>query len=123
MKLSDALAIIARSRPGMLTADEVISAVSALDSAVYNELFMRHLPRPEHDFEGYTSDTPSDTALLIDDAHADIYRYFLEARADHESGETPRYNHSVTLFNSAWDEYAKSYGRDHRPVGQSGWKL
>lgn len=123
MKLSEIIASIGRSRPGMLTDDEVIFAVSALDGAVYNDLFCRHLPRPEYDFEGYDGDTPGDTVLLIPDQYADIYRYYLEARADHESGETQRYNASVELFNSAWEEYSARYAGEHRPVGSGGWKL
>jgi len=123
MTIAGALAALARSRPGMLTSPEAVSVLSALDSVVYNRIYKRHLPLPEYSFEGYDDNSPGDTVLLIPDEYSDVYLFYLDARADLESGENERYNCSAELFNSKWDEFVKFYASGHHPVGERSWKL
>ena len=53
--------------------------------------------------------------LIIPDAYADVYIYYLQAQADYFNAETGRYNNSMTMFNTALSGFADAFNRAHPP--------
>ncbi len=47
--------------------------------------------------------------------YADIYIYFALAMIHFHNGEYDKYNNVVVQFESAFEEYAKKYIREHNP--------
>jgi len=119
--ISEAIAAIERSRPGMLSPSETIALLSSTDHEVYS-LYSRHALCPAAHFTGYTEDTPGDTLLLIPDQYSDIYLHRLEAKADYDSGEIDRYNCSSALFNAEWERFERFWRGSHRPLSGK-WRL
>lgn len=123
MTISDALAAIERSRPGILKSPEVISVLSSLDSLIYNGIYKPCMKGHFPDFEGYAPSVPGSTKLLLPDEFSDVYIYRLEAYADYSSGETVSYNNSSLLFNSRLDEFVKRYAASHRKADALTWRF
>lgn len=68
-------------------------------------------------FAGYDANTNTATELLVPAPYDDIYVRWLEAQVDYANGEYGKYNNSITMYNSAYAEYANYYNRKHMPKG------
>ena len=42
-----------------------------------------------------------------------------KAQIDYANGEYGKYNNSITLYNTAFDAYAKYYNRTHKPISKN----
>ena len=47
--------------------------------------------------------------------YTDIYIYYLAAMIDFYNGDAGRYNDTMVLSNTAWNDYAAYYREKHRP--------
>lgn len=95
-----------------------IQWLSQLDGRVKQDIIDTHEGGEGVVFSGYDADTPLDTKLLIPKPHDDIYRYWLEAQIDYANGEYTKYNNSMSMFNTAYEAYARLYNRTHMPIGK-----
>ena len=69
-------------------------------------------------FKGYNSNTPLATEMLVPAPFDEIYIKWLEAQIDYATGEFDKYNNSMTMFNSAFNNYVKYYNRTHMPIAK-----
>lgn len=53
--------------------------------------------------------------LAIKVPYTDIYLYYLAAMIDIANGDSNRYNDTMVLFNTAWDDVAAYYRREYKP--------
>ncbi len=123
MTIAEAITMADTLRPNQYTDDMKIGWLSKLDGMVHTQILARHLPAPE-DFSGYGADTDMTGELLVPyPFDEDVYNYFLQSQIDKENGEIPRYNQSVTLFNSALEQFGREYHRCHTPVSAGRFHL
>lgn len=66
-------------------------------------------------FKGYT-DSSLMAEMLVPAPYDDIYIKWLEAQIDYANGEYAKYNNSISMYNAAYDAYAKWYNRTHMPI-------
>ena len=57
------------------------------------------------------------TDLLVDEPYDELYVYYMKAQIDLAYDETDKYNKHMMLFNTAFDNFAKHYRQNHRPIG------
>lgn len=117
MKICDAITGIGALKPGQCAPDELLRWLSECDGYVKAEILERYegeIPA----FSGYDESTPHDTLLLVPPPYDSLYLYWLEAKIDYKNGELTRYNNSITMYNTAYDAFARYYARTHssRPV-------
>ena len=121
MTLGEAIFLVDDLKPNQVEEARKIEWLSRLDQRVFDELICRHKGdenTPEH-FDGYTQETDRDTALLIPAPYDEVYRFYLELHIDRVNLENDKYNDDSAMFNELWDQYARKYHREHRPlVGQ-----
>lgn len=96
-----------------------IQWLSQLDGRIKNDIIDTHEGGEDIVFNGYDSDTPTDTKLLVPRPYDEVYRYWIEAQIDYNNGEYTRYNNSMAMFNTAYSAYERHYNRTHMPKGKS----
>lgn len=114
MKISDAVTEIGTLKPGQCSPDEVVRWLSECDGYVKAEILDRYESKAPA-FAGYDVGVSPDTELLVPPPYDSLYRYWLEAKIDYRNGEIARYNSSITMYNTAYDAYARYYARTHMP--------
>ena len=78
-----------------------------------------HIKATRHDiyFAGYDPDTDLNAELIAPAPYDDLYLRWLEAQIDYANGEYGKYNNAITMYNSAYAEFANHYNRHHMPNG------
>lgn len=120
MNIRDALDQVDALKPNQFDEQQKIYWLSQVDQRIYNDVVLRH-ERDEsmpESFGGYPPDVDQDTQLLASAPFDALYRWWLEAMIDLGNGELGKYQNSMLLFNSAWNDFAKDYRRKHMPLGQ-----
>ena len=57
-----------------------------------------------------------DKELLVKAPHDELYVLYLKAKIDAENGEYSRYADSGQLYNEAYGNFARYWGRTHEPA-------
>ena len=113
MKVGEMIAQFDAHAPNTVEHDEKIRWLSRLDGQIYNEIIETH--EGEHDeFTGYSSDSDV-VEMLVDDAHSDVYLYYMDMRLYYELGESTRYNNAKAMFDECYREYERWYHKQHMP--------
>jgi hypothetical protein len=115
MTLMGAINHIDAIKPNAYNEDEKKKWLSTLDGLVYEQIWATHEGAEINEFNGYNAGTDLSTELLVKAPFDEIYIKWLEAQIDYATGEFGKYNNSMTMFNSAFDGYARYYNRTHTP--------
>lgn len=120
MKLMEAISAVDALKPNTYSQEEKISWLSRVDGLVKGQIVDIHKGADAVTFEGYTTDTPLDTQLLVPAPYDELYLRYLEAQIDYHNAEYDRYNNAILMFSTIFDDYAKHYIRTHMPLGKGG---
>lgn len=131
MRISDVLARVDELKPSQFDDNTKIDWLSELDGRIFNTVIMTHVHElikqtvvdeetgeekiieVEPTFKPYSSENEE---LILDDIYADVYRHWLYAMMDYANGETERYQNSMIMFNSKFQEYKDWYNSTHLPI-------
>lgn len=135
MTINQILALVDEINTNSYDSKVKIDWLSKLDGRVFNDVILTH----EHDLVPENSESEDDeteevnlveptfsgyanvslnTELLIPDTYSDVYRDYLMAMIAYSNGETERYQNSMIMFNSNYQEYLDWYNRTHMPIGK-----
>ncbi len=92
--------------------------LSRLDSMVKQQIIDNHEGSENVIFNGYTTETPMDTVLLVPAPYDEVYLRWIEAQIHYHNGEYDKYNNAIIMFNTALGAYAAYYNQNHRPVSR-----
>ena len=111
MTVLEAINQVDRLKPNAYNMEEKIRWLNQLDGEVkeYIKNFEGSCDCP---FFGYTSDDTS-AELLVSAPYDAIYLRWLESMIDYYDGDIVRYNNSITMFYSKFDEFKRYYTRTH----------
>ena len=116
MTIIEAFNWIDTLKPNSYTQQEKIKWLSTLDGIIKNEIIDTHKGGENISFNGYNENTLLTTELLVPAPYDEVYLYWLESKIDYYTGETQKYNNSISMFNTAYSNYEKIYTRDHMPI-------
>lgn len=119
MTLMEAISRIDNIKPNRYTQVEKIKWLSTIDGIVKAEIFDTHEGGENVTFTGYDDVADLQRVLLVPEPYDEIYIRWLEAQIDYANGEYGKYNNSITMYNTAYDAYAKYYNRLHKPISKS----
>ena len=107
--LNEVITRIDKVKPN--TYDEQTKAewIYRLDGRISKEIM--HSEPPMH----YIFPEDADKELLVPFPNDDIYDFFLQAMIDFNNREIASYNNAMTMFNEAFESFAKAYIRDNVP--------
>lgn len=112
MTLGEAITAADALRRNILPEELKVRMLSELDGKIYYGLIFPDAADGE--FTGYTSETASDTQLLVPYPYDALYIPYLEAEICRINGETARYNSARTVFEEKYGEYADRLVRTHK---------
>ena len=92
-----------------------ISWLSQLEALVHPFILDRRELKA-NPFVPITADTDPDTPLLVQPPFDEIYIHFLHSRIHYHNGEPERFNNALTMFRTAWEEYANYVNREIMPL-------
>ena len=97
-------------------AADPMAALAAKNCAVKLQIIDNHVGAENISFSGYNKDTPLNTVLLVPAPYDEVYLRWMEAQIDYHNGEYDKFNNSIVMYNTAFDNYQKCYIRTHKPV-------
>lgn len=119
MTIIEAINRIDTIKPNSYTQAEKVRWLSNLDGIIKRKIIDTHEGGEAIVFEGYTESTPLTTELLVPFPYDDIYLKWLETWINYYNGEYARYNNSVEMYNTAYNEFARYYNRTHMPKSKA----
>lgn len=117
MTLIEAINRVDALKPNAYSQEEKISWLSDLDGMILRDVIKKHEGGDGITFDGYTSETPLNTELIVKDPYEEMYICWLESKIDYNNAEYARYNNSVTRYNDIYVEFSRDYNRNHMPIG------
>lgn len=114
MTVMQALDALDRERPNVFTQEEKVGWLNELEAMVVREIVQTHvggeyMPMP-------TLGTDAEHELLAPAPYDRMYPLYLAAQVDRLNGELGKYNNSITLFMTAYNEYRNWFNRTHEPL-------
>jgi hypothetical protein len=119
MTLMEAINRVDSIKPNRYTQIEKIKWLSTLDGIVKAEIIDTHEGSEEVTFTGYESTSALSKKMLVPAPYDEMYIRWLEAQIDYANGEYGKYNNSITMYNAAYDAFAKYYNRMHKPISKN----
>lgn len=116
MKIREAIAQLQRVKPNQYDDGMLVKWISDLDGMVCDEIFRNHEGTDGVTLLPYTVENDMDTELLIGDPYSDVYVKYLSAQVDFHNAEFSRYNNSMMMFTTAYQNYASWFKREHMPI-------
>ena len=118
MTIMEAINRIDAIKPNSYPQGEKIRWLNSLDSIVKRQIIDTHEGGGTVAFDGYTEDTLLTATLLVPFPYDEMYILWLESKIDYYNGETGRYNNSISMFNTSYEEFDRYWNRTHMPIGK-----
>lgn len=119
MTIIEAINRIDSLKPNNYTQEEKVRWLSNLDGIIKKEIIDTHEGAENLVFNGYDTDTPLETVLIVPNPYDDVYIKWLEAQIDFANAETKRYANSMIMYNTAYSAFERFYNRTNMPKGKS----
>jgi hypothetical protein len=117
MKIIEAINRIDSLKRNTYTQSDKVKWLSTLDALVKG-VIDAHEGDENVTFNGYDDSTDLNTELLAPAPYDEIYLRWMEAQIDYNNGEYDKYNNSVEMWNTAFEDYKNYYNRTHMPKGK-----
>ncbi len=116
MTIRECLDKVEKLKPNDFEDCILVSWLSDLDAAIFDEVICTHEGGEVESFDGYDEGTDVDaTVLLAKSPDEEMYIHWLIAKIEMHYGELNRYANSYTLYNQAYRAFANRYNRSHAP--------
>lgn len=118
MTISEALARAKAVKPNTYSDTDMIRWLSTLDGFIKEHIIDTHEGGEDIVFNGYDENTSLATELIVPAPHDHIYVHWLEAQIDYANDEYDRYENTMGMYNTAYDNFKNYYNRTHMPKGK-----
>ena len=114
MTVNQILTAVNDLEPNQYKQQDKIDWLNQLDGQVFDELVLTHVHDEDAEFTPHSATTDD---LLIPEPYArEIYVAYLMAMIAFHNHENVKYNGNMTMFNTAYQEYAAYYNRKYVPL-------
>ena len=118
MTIIEAINFIDSLKPNNYSQDDKVAWLSKIDGIIKEKIIDTHEGGEDVVFDGYDSNTNIATELIVPAPYDDLYIKWLEAQIDYANNDYNKYNNSMIMYNSSYEEYEKNYNRTHMPKGE-----
>lgn len=115
MTINEAILFTDRAKPNVYSEQQKTRWLAELDGKIEREIYKTNA------ISEYEYPNDADRELLAAHPHSDIYPLYLFAMIDFHNREFGAYNNSMTMFNQAYDIFAKWYIRNNMPKHSGGF--
>ena len=120
MTIGQAIQQVDETRDNTFSNDIKIAWLSNLDWQIKTQIYDTHVQNEPIRFNGYMSNTPLETELLVPAPHDAIYLRWLEAQVCYSLGEIEDYNAAISLYNAVFSNFRDAYSRQHASLLTAG---
>ena len=115
MTIHEVLSRIDNEYPNDYPPERKIEYISRLDWNIKNNIIDKHEGGDGVSFSGYDINTPEDTVLIVPDAFADMYIFWLQGWIDYWNGDYKRYNNAIAMYQTIYEAFSNDYHSKHLP--------
>jgi hypothetical protein len=119
MTIIEAISRVDALKHNTYTQTDKVQWLSRLDWMVKKHIIDTHEGAEEITFTGYDDLTDMNTELLVPAPYEEMYLRWMEAKIDYHNGEYGKYNNSIEMFNTDYEDFQNYYNRTHMPIGKS----
>jgi hypothetical protein len=117
MTISQIITKVNDLEPNQYSTNQKMAWLTQLDGQIFDELILTHEHEDGITFTAYSAET--DELLVPFPYGEDVYVNYLKARIAEANHEVVKYNGSMTLFNTAYQNYSFYYNRNVMPLPRS----
>ena len=114
MNVTEIIVAVDRLRPNGYDQEEKIRWLSEIEGMIVDEI-LNMAEGNDIEFEGYKYEVDAEKETLLPDRFTDIYIHYLKAKIELNDDELTQYNKEVMVYQSAYNQYAAWYRRNHMP--------
>ena len=114
MKVAEIIASVDRLRPNGYEAEEKTRWLSEIEGMIVDEI-INMAEGNDITFEAYKYEVDAEKETLLPERFTDIYIHYLKAKMELHDDELTQYNKEVMVYQSAYNQYAAWYRRNHMP--------
>ena len=113
MTLGQLIDDVKELKPGCAFTDKQLTSwVNEVEGMIQTDVMLFAID----DIRPYDYDSCKDHELLVAFPHSKLYKSYLCAMIDFANGEYDKYQNSMQMFNSHWNEFVKWFARNYRPA-------
>lgn len=114
MTLKQVIDLVDDIEPNAYSSETKVAWLNECEGTIQTDIFLRAID----DVELYTWADDQQTVLLVKPPHDKLYRFYLQAMIQLANAEYDRYQNTMVLYDAAWGEYARWFGRTIYPAGR-----
>ena len=118
MKIAKIISIVDEMRPNQYELEDKTRWLSEVEGLLVDSVF-NLAEGNDILFEKYEYEMDAEKELMLPDRYSDIYIHYLKAKIEFSDGETEAYNNEVAAYQSAFDQFAAWYRRNHMPKNRA----
>lgn len=111
--INDILTEVDELKPNVYDDLQKIKWLNTLEKKIIKDVINTH--ETEFEFEEHNSDDVNDE-LIVAEPYAEIYTYYLFAMIDFHNNEMDRYQGTMAMFNSSYQDFVNHFNRNNKPL-------
>ena len=115
MRIREAIEELRSLKPNQYSDEQLLRWLSALDGQIYEEVLKNAEDAPSPPLLPYRLENDMDRELLAPFPHEGLYISYLGMQVDYYNGEYTRYNNGMVMFKLAYQMFADTWIRNHKP--------
>ena len=111
------------TNPNAYPEKQKIIWLSRVEAMVKNEVVDAHEGSDQFPFAGFDENTDKDTVLIMPQPYDECYVHWLQAQVHYANDDFERYNCSILMFKSLFDDFKSHYKKNHTPKGSGRFRF
>ena len=113
-KISKIIAQVDENKPNSFSQESKVAWLAQLDGKIAADIFLMDVSEIRQ--LSYDPDADTETDLLVEFPHDDIYYYWLCAKIDAENGEYDKYQNTMQLYNASYNNFVCWFSSVYDPA-------
>ena len=102
------------NRPNQFSLADKLRWLTYIENTIIDEVINTHEgEKREH---VVLTEADKEEELIVGMPYDELYTAYIYTKIDEVNGDTARYNNDATLFNAYYENFKKTYHRNHMPI-------
>lgn len=123
MTIMEAIMQSDATNPNAYSENQKIIWLSRVEAMVKNEVVDAHEGADQFPFSGFDESTDRETILIMKQPYDECYVHWLQAQVHYANDDFERYNCSILMFKSLFDDFKSHYKKNHTPKGSGRFRF
>lgn len=123
MTINEAIMQSDDTNPNAYSFEQKIIWLSRVEAMVKNDVIDAHEGSEQFPFAGFDENTDIGTVLIMKQPYDECYVHWLQAQVHYANDDFERYNCSILMFKSLFDDFKSHYKKNHTPIGSGRFRF